>query len=96
MEEKINEFRTLVGGYYGVCSMDEYPLKEYILQDIRREIQSFIETNPLDGFDFSKEEEAVKEKVTERVKLQDALLVLNQINGPMDLVFRIKKRLKKK
>ncbi len=85
-----------MGGYFGVWLMDDYPLKEYILEDIQKEIQKFIETNPLDGFDFSKEEKNVKEKVSERVKLQDALLVLNEIEGPMDLVFRIKSRLKKK
>ena len=25
-------FRYLVGGYYGVCLIDEYPLKEYMLK----------------------------------------------------------------
>ena len=28
-----DQFRYLVGGYYGVNLMDEYPLKEYILKD---------------------------------------------------------------
>ena len=37
----------------------------------------------------------VKDNVSERVKLQDALIVLQKINGPMDLVFLIKERLKK-
>ena len=29
-----DQFRYLVGGYYGVTYMDEYPLKEYVLSDI--------------------------------------------------------------
>ena len=36
----------------------------------------------------------VKDNVSDRVKLQDALLVLNKIHGSMDLVFLIKQKLK--
>ena len=90
-----NQFRYLVGGYYGVSLMDDYSLKEYILKDIENYIKDFIEVNPISNFDYKEEANKVKESVSERVKLQDALLVLNQMNGPMDLVFLIKKRLKK-
>ena len=90
-----NQFRYLVGGYYGVSLVDEYPLKEYIMNDIRNYINDFINTNTIDNFDYRKEELDVKDNVSERVKLQDALIVLQKINGPMDLVFLIKERLKK-
>ena len=42
------------------------------------------------------EEEAmkIKDHVSEKRKLQDALLVLNKMDGPMDLVFLIKDKLK--
>ena len=90
-----DQFRYLVGGYYGVSLMDEYSLKEYILKDIEEYIRNFIEVNPIDDFDYETEAKLIKDKVSERVKLQDALLVLNRINGPMDLVFMIKERLKK-
>lgn len=90
-----NQFRYLVGGYYGVSLVDEYPLKEYIMNDIRNYINDFINTNTIENFDYRKEELDVKDNVSERVKLQDALIVLNKINGPMDLVFLIKERLKK-
>ena len=90
-----NQFRYLVGGYYGVALMDEYPLKEFILKDIENYIRDFVEMNPIDGFDYQEEARDVKENVSDRVKLQDALLVLNKMNGPMDLVFLIKERLKK-
>ena len=95
MEELENQFRYLVGGYYGGALVDEYPLKEFVLKDIRDYIDTFNEINPIDGFDYKKEEENVKDHVSEKVKLQDALIVLNNINGPMDLVFLIKKRIKK-
>ena len=89
-----NQFRYLVGGYYGVLLMDEYSLKEYVLKDIENYIRDFIEINPIDHFDYKKEANLIKDTVSERTKLQDALLVLNKINGPMDLVLLIKKRLK--
>lgn len=94
MEELINQYRYLVGGYYGVSLIDEYPIKEYILQDIEEYIDAFLSVNDI-SFDYESEREDVKDNVSDKVKLQDALLVLNQIDGPMDLVFIIKKRLKK-
>ena len=95
MEELENQFRTLVGGYYGVLLMDEYPLKEYMLKDIEQYIRDFVEINPIDHFDYEKEALKVKEKVSDKTKLQDALLLLNKMKAPMDLVFMIKERLKK-
>ena len=90
-----DQFRYLVGGYYGVNLMDEYPLKEYVLKDIETYIKDFVKVNPIDNFNYLEEHLKVKESVSDRVKLQDALLVLNIIKGPMDLVFLIKEKLKK-
>ena len=95
MEELENQFRTLVGGYYGVLLMDEYPLKEFMLKDIEQYICDFIEINPIDHFDYREEAKKVKENVSDKTKLQDALLLLNKMKAPMDLVFMIKERLKK-
>ena len=90
-----NQFRYFVGGYYGVGLMDEYALKEYIMKDIENYIRDFIEVNPIDDFDYREEARIVKDTLSDKVKLQDALLVLNKINAPMDLVFLVKERLKK-
>ena len=90
-----NQFCYLVGGYYGVSLMDEYPLKEFILKDIEAYIRDFVAENPIPNYSYEEEAKRIKDCVSERVKLQDALLVLNRIQGPMDLVFLIKKRLKK-
>ena len=87
MEELINQFRYLVGGYYGVCLVDEYPVKEFILQDIENYIKDFIEVNPIDDFDYRSEALAVKDKLSDKVKLQDALIVVNKINGQWILCF---------
>lgn len=91
----VDQFRYLVGGYYGVSLMDEYSLKEYVLKDIENYIKNFIEVNPIYDFDYKNEALIVKEEVSNKVKLQDALLVLNKINASMDLVFLVKARLKK-
>lgn len=93
--ELIDQFRYLVGGYYGVEYIDEYDLKVYVLKDIENYIKDFVEINPIDNFDYEKEALLVKDNVSEKVKLQDALIVLNKINASMDLVFLVKKRLKK-
>ena len=75
--------------------MDEYSLKEYILKDIENYIKNYINQNPLDDFDYEEEAKIIKDTVSDKVKLQDSLLVLNRINGPMELVFLVKKRLLK-
>ncbi|MCI8460342.1 MAG: hypothetical protein HFE81_02990 [Bacilli bacterium] len=90
-----NQFRYLVGGYYGISLMDEYNLKEYVLKDIENYIRDFIEINPIDNFNYRDEALKIKDMVSEKVKLQDALLVLNKMKGSMDLVFLVKDRLKK-
>ena len=89
-----NQFRYLVGGYYGVNLMDEYPLKEFVLKDIENYIRDFIEINPIDNFDYVLESEKVKDEVSVLVKLQDSLLVLNKINADMDLVLLVKRKIK--
>lgn len=94
MEELIDQYRYLVGGYYGVSLMDEYPLKEFVLKDIEEYIKNFIEVNPIDNFNYKEEANNIKDNLSDKVKLQDSLIVLNRINGSMDLVFLIKKKLK--
>ena len=88
-----DQFSNLVGGYYGVSLMDEYLLKEYILKDIENYINNFIETNKIE-FNYEKEKELIKDNLSNKRKLQDALIVLNKINGPMDLILMIKQKLK--
>ena len=75
--------------------MDEYPLKEYMLKDIENYIRDFVEINPIDNFNYEEEALKVKENVSDKTKLQDALLVLNRMKAPMDLVFLVKEKLKK-
>lgn len=89
-----DQFRYLVGGYYGITYMDEYPLKEYVLSDIENYIRDFIEINPIDNFNYKEEAMLVEENVSQLVKLQDSLLVLNKINADMELVLLVKMKIK--
>ena len=90
-----DQFKYLVGGYYGITYMDDYPLKEYVLKDIENYIKDFIEINPIENFNYKDEAKKYEEELSEITKLQDSLLVLNKINASMELVLLVKQRLKK-
>ena len=89
-----DQYRYLVGAYYGVIEMDEYDLKVYVLKDIENYIKDFVEVYPIDNFNYRNEAQKIEDEVSLKTKLQDALLVLNKINGPIELTLMIKKRLK--
>ena len=90
-----DQFKCLVGGYYGITYMDEYSLKEYVLKDIENYIKDFIEINPIDNFNYRDNAEKYEEELSEITKLQDSLIVLNKINASIELVLLVKERLKR-
>ncbi len=94
-ETLINEFKTYVGAYYGVNSMDEYDLKVYVLKEIEQDIKDFILVNDLDKNECLLLAKEVVEKVPLKTKLQDSLLILYKMNASMELIFMIKNKLKK-
>lgn len=94
MNDLKDQYRYLMGGYYGMFLVDEYPLKEFIIKDIKEYIDNFIQVNPIDNFDYKKEAEIIREKTTDRVKLQDLLLVLHKINADMEVEFIVKAKLR--
>ena len=89
----VDEYRLLIGGYYGIYEMDEYPLKIYILNDIEAYIKDFISQYPLNDFDYKKEAEIISETLSLRRKLQDSLIVLNKVKGPLELILLVRSRL---
>lgn len=88
-----DEFKYLVGAYYGIREMDDYDLKVYILKDIEDYIRDFIKTNPIPNFNYKKEAEKINDELSLKVKLQDSLLLLPKIDAPMELIFLVKQRL---
>lgn len=89
-----DQFKLLVGGYYGVQLLDEYSLKEFILQDIEEYIKDFIQVNPIPNYNYKGMAEFYNKELTIKTKYQDALIVLHKIKAPMEVVLLVKKHLK--
>ena len=87
-------YKYLVGAYYGIAEMDNYELKEYVMQDIKDYIIDFIKENPIKDYDYKKEAEKINNELSLKTKLQDSLLVLPKINAPMELILLVKEKLK--
>lgn len=93
MEELENEFRLLIGAYYGVQMMDGYDLKVYVLKDIQEEQKKFLREHQLPNFDIERESQIIQNGKLAS-KLQDALIVLNRIDASRELIHMIRTRLK--
>ena len=88
-------YRYLIGAYYGICEMDEYDLKEYVLKDIEEYIKTFIKDNPIKNFNYKEEAETVNVERSIKTKLQDSLIVLPKVNASTELILLVKARLKR-
>ncbi len=86
-------FNCLVGAYYGVREMDEYSVKEYVLQTIQEAIENFVKMHPLPMVSYFERCLEIEQTVPLKTKLQDALLVLPKMNVSLELFLLIKKRL---
>lgn len=87
-------FRYLVGAYYGMCEMDEYDLKEFVINDIEKYIRNFVSENKKTNVLFFEEANYVRDNVSLKVKLQDCLLVLPKVGASLELILLVKKRIK--
>lgn len=87
-----DEYKLLVSGYYGISEMDEYNLKEYILNDLEKYIKEFVKEYHITWLDLKQVAQEV-EKRTLKEKLQDSLLILNKVNAPLELYLLIRNRL---
>ena len=90
-----NQYYMLIGAYYGVREIDEYNVKEFILDKLERYIEEFISVNPIVDFDYKKQANFIEETVPLKNKLQDALLILPKIKAPLELILLIKKRIQR-
>lgn len=88
------QFSCMVGAYYGVAEMDEYPLKEYVLYDLEVFIKRFVSEHPNVNFSYLQQSEFVFQHTLFKTKLQDALLILPKLNVSMEFLFLIKKRIR--
>ena len=90
-----DQFRTLVGAYYGVRDMDDYDLRIFILKDIEDYIKEFIKLNPIPNFNYKEEAENVDNSISLKRKLQDALRVLPSIEAPLEFILFVQKQIRK-
>lgn len=94
VENLKDTYRYLVGGYFGIREMDEYPLKEFVLKDIEEYIENFKTEYFIQDFDYEEEKRIVEVERPLVTKLQDSLLVLPNVNASMELVLLVKAKIK--
>ena len=92
MEEEINRYKTIIGAYYGVMLMDEYSLKAYVLKNIENLAANYLQDKNIetDGI-----KQFIRDKVSKKVKLQDALYLLTELDEDKELLHLIKKKIRK-
>lgn len=90
-----DQYRTLVGAYYGIREMDEHELRIFILKDIENHIKNFIEINPISNFNYREEAEKINVNLSLKRKLQDALRILPEVDAPLEFILLVQKRIRK-
>lgn len=88
-----DRFKYLVGGYFGIKTMDNYSSKLYILKDIEKYIKDYVKISD-SSIDYKYIAENIEKNSSLKEKLQDSLILLNEIDGPMELVLMIKLKIK--
>jgi hypothetical protein len=88
-----DDIKYMVSGYLGIKSLDEYERKVYILRDARKFIDSYVEDSDFEDFVFDKYCDFIDKEYTYLEHLQDALLFINAMNGPVDLILLIKPKI---
>lgn len=89
-----DEFKCMIGAYYGVRSMDEYDLKVYVLKDIENYIKDFISNNNIDNYNYEEKAEIINKELSLKIKLQDSLIILQRMDASMELILLIKRKLR--
>lgn len=92
MEEEINRYKTIIGAYYGVMLMDEYSLKAYVLKNIENLAANYLQDKNIEADGIK---QFIRDKVSKKVKLQDALYILNELDEDKELLHLIKKKIRK-
>lgn len=90
-EEEINHYKTIVGAYYGVILMDEYTLKAYVLKNLENLGNHYCQNKNINSEEIKK---FVSQHVAKKVKLQDALYILNELDEDKELLHLIKRKIR--
>lgn len=88
-----DRIKYMISGYYGIKTLDSYPRKLFILKEIEEHIKDYLKKNKVEGYDYKKLAEELKNRSLKE-KLQDSLILINEMNGPIDLTIIIKRMVK--
>lgn len=88
-----DNFKYMVGGYFGIKTMDEFSSKLYILKEAEEYIRHYIEVNG-ENVDYEAIAKEINEHTTLKEKLHDSLILLNDMKGPIELIILIKRKIK--
>ncbi len=86
-----NELKMLYGAYLGVSDMDNYKTKEYVLKDLKKAIDEYIEKYNIYYHDEVEEEAKKQTRIT---NLQDSLIVLKRMDASLELMLLIKEKIR--
>lgn len=86
-------YKYMISGYFGVELLDEYKDKQYLLKDIREYIDAYLEDNRIPNVDYEAIKNEIERNNTDIDKLQDALLLLNDMNAPMEASITIRQKI---
>lgn len=87
-----DEYKHLIGAYYGMQEMDEYDLKVYYMEKLEKMIRTFISNYP-SNINYKEKANQFEKELSLRTKLQDILFLAKDINIPLELILSIKKKL---
>ena len=90
-EEEQNRYKTIIGAYYGVMLMDEYSLKAYVLKNLETLAEHCLQDKNIPSDELKA---FVKNNVSTKVKLQDALYILNELDEDKELLHMIKRKIR--
>jgi len=89
-----DKYKMLFGAYLGMTLLDEYPLKEYILKDIKDYIINFTNSYKLENFNYEEFMMKVDKEESDVVKLQDLYRVGNILDFNIELRYLIKEKIR--
>ena len=90
-----DDIKYMCSGYIGIKSLDEYERKVYILRDAKKHIMNYVEDSKFEDFNFDEFCNQMDKEYSYLEHLQDALLLINNMNGPVDLILLIKPKIAK-
>lgn len=87
----IDMLKIMIGAYYGIEEIDSYKTKEYVLIEIKKMINNFLEEHK-DITNYNELDLEVS-KLPSINKLQDSLILLNTMDVSFELVLLVKQKI---